>query len=194
MTTKNTLTPEIQNKIEEDMVRGYYNEEGIKTYPKLTEAAEWYNVSYDSLKQKARTWNWKQRRKNYQNKVKRKVAEKKKDEEVSESEAEEIVVNDYKFNQAANKLRRAAVKELDNILDGKITKSVGYHLMNIGKSLESAQKISKTAAGEPSEISETNVKSKGKYEVTKKIICSKDHIDHELSVLNAASEAQGCNK
>lgn len=190
----NTLTKDLQDTIKHEMIRGYYNEDGEKQYPKLTEAAEWHKVSYDSLKQKARTWNWRQKRENYKKKVRRKVAEKKRDEEFSESEAEAIVVEDYKFNQAANKLRRAAVQELDRIIGGKVTQSVGYHVMNIGKALESAQKISKTAAGEPSEISETNVKSEGKYEVTKKLICSKEHINHELSVLNAASEAQGCNK
>lgn len=189
----NTLTEEIQDKIKHDMIYGYRNDDGEKQYPQLKEAAEWYKVSYGSLKQKARKWGWKQKRKDHQSKVERLVAEKKKSEEISESEAEEIVVDDAKFNKAAVKLRRAAVKELDNIIGGNVTKSVGYHLMNIGRALESAQKISKTAAGEPSEYTESQIKGeiKGRYEVTKSLICSDEHIKNEMRLLNAAGKAQG---
>ncbi|AIS32476.1 hypothetical protein BRM9_1664 [Methanobacterium formicicum] len=209
MTTKNTLTPSLTEMIKKDMVRGYRNENGEKVYPKLTEAADWYNVSYDGLKQKARKWNWKQRREDYKRKVSLKVAEKKENEEISDLEAEEIIVDNIKFNNAATLLRRAATKEIQKILDGdqilkvlddgtiiKGVKSAGYQLMNLGKALESAQKISKIAAGEPSEITknETDVRSEGKYTVTRSIICSEDHINHEIEVLNAASKAQGCNK
>lgn len=159
MTTKNTLTTPIQNKIKHDMIYGYLDDDGKKTYPTLIDASKWYIVSYDSLKQKARKWNWKQKKKDHIDRVRRKVEEKKKSEKISESEAEAIVVDDVRFNRAANKLRRAAVLELDNILSGDLHRSVGYHLMNIGKALESAQKISKTAVGEPSEISSVNQKN-----------------------------------
>lgn len=202
-----TLTDELLEQIEDDMVFGYLDEQGLKAYPTLKESAEWYNVSYESLRQKARKWNWKQRRQEHIQKVNRKVRQKKKSEEISEVEAEAIVVDDAKFNKAATKLRRAAVKELEDILEGNQVlkvlddgtiirgkKAAAYQLMNIGKALESAQKISKTAAGEPSEITQNTIQSQGKYEVTKRIICSPKHIEHELSVLNAAGKAQGCSK
>lgn len=187
-----TLTTQIQDKIKNDMIYGYRNEDGEKQYPTLKQAANQYQVSYDSLKQKARKWQWKQKRKDYLTKVKRKVEEKRKSEKLSESEAEDIVVEDVKFNNVANKLRRAADKELDRIIDGSVNKSVGYHLMNIGKALESAQKISKTAAGEPSEITSVQGDIHGRYEVTKSLICSDEHIQHEIGVLDAAGKAQGC--
>lgn len=147
------LTKELQEQIKDDLIFGYYNKNGEKQYPTVKNASEHYNISYESLRKITGKWNWKQKRQDHINKVNRKVQEKKKSEEISETEAEEIVVDDVKFNKAAVKLRRAAVQELDNILNGNVTKSVGYHLMNCGKALESAQKISKTAAGEPSEIS-----------------------------------------
>lgn len=168
----NTLTQETRDKIKHDMVYGYYDDNGKKQYPSLKAAAEWYDVSYDSLKQYAKDWRWKQKRKDHQARVHRKVAEKKKSEELSESEAEEIVVDDAKFNKAACKLRRATVLEIEKIIDGKIylyslkdgtsvygtPRNATYMLMNAGKALESAQKISKTAAGEPSEISKVEGK------------------------------------
>lgn len=169
MTTKNTLNSDIAEKIENDMVRGYRDDDGEKVYPTLKDASEHYNVSYDSLKQKARKWNWKQRREDYKRKVSQKVAAKKKDEEISDLEAEEIIVEDIKFNRAANLLRRAATREIQKIFDGdqilkvlddgtviKGVKSAGYQLMNLGKALESAQKVSKLAAGEPSEITKSD--------------------------------------
>lgn len=182
MTTKNTITPKIAEKIETDMVRGYRDEDGKKQYPTLKKAADWYKVSYDGLKQKARKWNWKQRRDDYKKKVARKVAAKKEEETISDLEAEEIVVEDLKFNKAANKLRRAAVKEIDKLLDEDVVlfvtkegevvkgtpKNAGYHLMNLGKALESAQKISKTAAGEPSIIEKSEIEAKVKTDAYSK--------------------------
>jgi hypothetical protein len=156
MTTQNTLTKELCETIKHDMIYGYKDKEGTKKYPKLTEAAKWYNISYDALKQKAKDWKWRQKREDYKNKLARKLAEKRESEKLSESEAEEIIVNDSKFNNVANKLRRAANKELDRIINGEVNQSIGYHLMNIGRSLESAQKVSKVAAGEPSEISKVD--------------------------------------
>lgn len=209
MTTKNILTQKLADKIKIEMVRGYRDDDGKKQYPSLKEAAEYHEINYDSLRQKARKWNWKQRREDYKKKVSQKVREKKENEEISDLEAEEIIVDNIKFNNAATLLRRAATKEIQKILDGdqilkvlddgtiiKGVKSAGYQLMNLGKALESAQKISKIAAGEPSEITknETDVRSEGKYTVTRSIICSEDHINHEIEVLNAASKAQGCNK
>jgi dsDNA-specific endonuclease/ATPase MutS2 len=156
MTDYNKLTKEVLEQIDSDLVQGYIDEEGNKVYPEVKDAAEWYNVSYATLRKKVGKLNWQQRRTDYIEKVNRKVQEKKRkdDEEISEAEAEAIVVEDYKFNKAANKLRRAAVNELDKILSAEgFVKGAAYNLMNIGKALESAQKISKTAAGEPSDIS-----------------------------------------
>ncbi len=167
MTTYNTLTPELQDTIELEMIHGYRDEDGKKKYPTLKGSAEWYNVSYDSLKKIAPDWKWKQKRKDQKAKVARKTAQKKKSEEISESEAEEIIVEAFKFNKTANKLRRASDIEIDKIIDGKIylystkdgeevygtPKNAAYLLMNLGRSLESAQKVSLTSAGEPSEIS-----------------------------------------
>lgn len=209
MTTKNILTQVLADQIKIEMIRGYYDKEDKKIYPTLKQAAEWHNTSYDSLKQKARKWSWKKKREDYKRKVSQKVAEKKETEKISDLEAEEIVVDDLKFNNAATLLRRAATKEIQKILDGdqilkvlddgtiiKGVKSGGYQLMNLGKALESAQKISKTAAGEPSEITktETDLKSEGRYTVTSNLICSDKHINHEVEVLNAVSKAQGCHK
>jgi len=168
-TTKNnkkSIPDETAERIEEEMVFGYNDKDETKQYPTLKSSAEWYKISYDALRQLAKTWNWRQRRKDHQHKVSQKVIEIKKSEERSEAEAEAIVVDDYRFNKAANKLRRASVKEIEKIEKGKIylysdkkgnpiygtPKNAASLLMNAGKALESAQKISKTAAGEPVEI------------------------------------------
>ena len=153
MTTKSSIPLKLQETIKDEMVYGYKDIEGKKVYPTLKSSAIWHEVSYDVIRQIATKWNWRQKRKEHKIKVANLLAKKKKSKEICESEVEEIIVNDSKFNDVANKLRRAADKELDNIINGDITKSVGYHLMNIGRSLESAQKISKIAAGEPSDIS-----------------------------------------
>jgi tRNA nucleotidyltransferase (CCA-adding enzyme) len=179
MTDYKPITEKLLETIDRDLVRGYRDEEGNKIYPKVKEAAEWYKVSYNTLRRKVGPLNWEQRRKDYVAKVRTKVAEKKQrnDEEISEAEAEAIVVEDFDFNEAANKLRRAAVKEIEKITDGKLVvavtkegglifgtpKNAAYYLMNAGKALESAQKISKTAAGEPSEISKVEGKTENTY-------------------------------
>lgn len=154
MTTPQPLTENTLDTIKDDLIFGYHNNNGEKQYPNVKEAAKWHKVSYDSLRKRTGKWNWQQKRQDHIDKVNRKVAQKKKEEEISETEAEAIIVEDAKFNLAANKLRRAAVKEIENVLNGTTYRSVGYVLMNIGRALESAQKISKTAAGEPSEISQ----------------------------------------
>lgn len=166
-TNKKSIPDKLAETIEEEMIFGYMDENQDKQYPTLKSSAEWYKVSYDALRQLAKEWDWKQKRKDHKNKVSQKVAAKRKSEEISEAEAEEIIVNDFKFNRTANKLRRAADIEIDKIIEGKIylystkdgnpvfgtPKNAGYLLMNIGRSLESAQKVSKIAAGEPNDIS-----------------------------------------
>lgn len=178
---KKSIPDEVSERIEEDMVFGYEDKEGKKQYPTLKSSAEWYEVSYDVLRQIAKTWNWRQRRKDHQLKVSQKIKEKKKSErlcdEKSEAEAEAIVVDDYRFNKAANKLRRVTVKQIEKIEKGEVylysdkegnpvygtPKNASYLLMNCGKSLESAQKVSKTAAGEPSEIKKVEGKVENTY-------------------------------
>lgn len=163
-TEKNNLTQKILDQIKDDMIFGYYDDDGTKQYPTLKAASEWFKVDYDSLRQKARKWNWQKKRKEHKKKVS-KTVEKKKSEAICESEAEAIVVNDVKFNEAAELLREVSVKELQDIKDGKQVirvlddgtkvlgvQKAGYQLMNLGKALESAQKVSKIAAGEPSDI------------------------------------------
>ena len=210
MTGKKILTPKLLKKIEKEMVRGYDDDKGVKQYPTLKKAAGYHNVSYDALRQKARKWKWKVRRTEYQEEVSRKVQEKKEIEIESEREAEKIVVEDVKFNKAANLIQQAVTKTANIILEEKaviavtkegevirgIPKNAAYQLMNLGKALEAAQKVSKTAAGEPAEINETRSNSRmefeGRYTYTKRLICSRDHIQHEVGVLHAAGEAQGC--
>lgn len=210
MTDTKILTQDLLDKIEKEMVRGYRDEEGTKHYPNLKQAAEHHEVSYDALRQKARKWKWKVRRQEYQAKVHRKVEEKKDIEKMSDLEAEKIVVEDIKFNKAANLIQRAVTKTAELILNGDaviavtkdgdvirgIPKNAAYQLMNLGKALEAAQKVSKTAAGEPAEINETRNKSRmefeGRYTYTKRLICSRDHIQHEVGVLHAAGKVQGC--
>ena len=182
MTDYNPITEKLLETITNELIRGYWDEDGIKIYPTVKEAAEWHNVAYSTLRIKVGKLNWKQKRADYQTKVKHKVAEKKEknDEEISEAEAEAIVVEDHLFNQAANKLRRATVKEIEKIIDGEVVlfitkdgeeitgvpKNAGYHLMNLGKALESAQKVSKTAAGEPSEINKIHSSHNVKLDIT----------------------------
>lgn len=175
---KKSIPDPLAETIEEEMVFGYKDKTGTKQYPTLKNSAEWYNISYDALRQLAKTWNWKQKRNDHQQKVSQKVAEKQKSEERSDEEAEAIVVDNYRFNKAANKLRRAVVKEIDKISNGDVVlfitkegekikgvpKNAAYYLMNAGKALESAQKISKTSAGEPSEI--RKVEGEGKFTIT----------------------------
>lgn len=168
MTDYTPITEKLLETITNELIRGYRDKEGTKIYPTVKEAAEWYNVAYSTLRIKVGKLNWKQKKADYQTKVKQKVEAKKKqnDEEISEAEAEAIIVDDYQFNEAANKLRRATVKEIEKILNEEVVlfvtkegvkikgvpKNAPYQLMNAGKALESAQKVSKTAVGEPSEI------------------------------------------
>ncbi|OPX61210.1 MAG: hypothetical protein A4E25_00025 [Methanobacterium sp. PtaB.Bin024] len=148
MTTTKTLTEKIRNQIKKELIYGYINENGIKIYPTVKEAAEWHKVSYDALRRHAGKWKWKAKRESHQARVAQKVKEK----DECEADVEDILLNDVEFSNVAVKLRNAADAELSDILGGKPVKSVGYQLMNIGKALESAQKVSKTAVGEPSEI------------------------------------------
>jgi|GEM_PF-1852590 len=167
MTTYNTLTPELEDTIELEMIHGYRDEDGKKEYPTLKSSATWYNVSYNSLKKIAPSWNWKQKREDQKVKVARKTAQKKKSEDISAAEIEELVVDDFKHNKSANRLRRGVDLELEKIInedvylytDNKTGEAVygypsnaAYRLMNLGKALESSQKVAKTAAGEPSDI------------------------------------------
>ena len=177
------------------MILGYYDEDGKKQYPTLKGSAEWYNVSYDSLKKIAPTWKWKDRRKDHTSKVARKTAQKKKSEEISESEAEEIVVENFKFNRTANKLRRALDIEIDKIIEGKIylytdkatgedilgtPRNAAYLLMNIGKALVDAQKTSLTANGEPSEIS----KMEGTFESNVDLLNDPEYIQSKAKAMD----------
>lgn len=193
MTTQRTLSEELREKIKDDLIFGYYDDKGKKQYPTVKEAAKWYKVSYDSLRQSAAKWNWKKEREDHINKVHRKVTEKKK-EEISESEAEKIVVDDANFNKAANLLRRATVQEIQNIMDGTadFKGGIGYQLMNCGRALESAQKISKTAAGEPSDIQKVQgqIDTEHRYKHTIEMIGSDEFREQELGVLVAISEKQ----
>ncbi len=64
------------------------------------------------------------------------------------------------------------------------------------KSVSDVDKIVKLALllqDEATDKTETKIQSEGKYEVTERIICSQEHINHEIEVLNATSKAQGCN-
>jgi len=168
---KKSIPDKLAERIEQEMIFGYKDENQIKQYPTLKSSAEWHDVSYDVLRQLARRWNWRQKRKDHKKKVSQKVKEKRKSEEISESEAEEIIVDDFKFNRSANKLRREADKQLELLGKGEVVLKVledgtlitgrpsnaPYQLMNIGKALESAQKVSKIAAGEPNEISKKQI-------------------------------------
>ena len=65
------------------------------------------------------------------------------------------------------------------------------------KSVSDVDKIVKLALllqDEATDKTETKIQSEGKYEVTKRIICSPEHIKHEVEVLHATGKAQGCNK
>lgn len=217
MTTKSTIPQKTQDTIKKEMIRGYKDEENNTKYPSLKSSSEWYEVKYDVLRQIAKDWNWREERKKWKVKVHRISQEKKKklencedEERACESEAEEIVANDMEDMRAANLLRTAAINELNNIIYKKQVigfnketnepiygvKAAAYQLMNIGKALESAQKISKIAAGEPVEVTEVNSNSNvavnGRYEVINKLLCSDEHINHEMELLDAIGKAQGC--
>ena len=171
MTTKNTITKALLNTIKYDLIYGYRDENAKKIYPTVKEAAEWYNVSYDSLRRPAGKWNWKQKREEEKKKISQKIKEKQKSEEICESEAELIVVNNAKYNDAGNLLRRATVIEIQKILDGEVVlytlkdgteikgvpRNALYLLSRAGHSLESAQKVSMIAAGETTERSKLEI-------------------------------------
>jgi hypothetical protein len=58
-------------------------------------------------------------------------------------------------------------------------------LNSLGNALESAQKVVRAAEGK---LENTEVSTK--YEITKRFICSKEHIEHELNILKDVSEVQ----
>jgi hypothetical protein len=65
------------------------------------------------------------------------------------------------------------------------------------KSVSDVDKIVKLALllqDEATDKTETKIQSEGKYEVTKRIICSQEHIDHELEVLNAVNKTREIDK
>ena len=172
MTNKNAITEAILNTIKYDLIYGYRDEDGKKIYPSVKDASEWYNVSYDSLRRPAGKWNWKQKRKDEQRKISQKVKEKEKSEQICEAEAEAIIVNNAKYNDGANLLRRATVIEIQKIIDGEVVlyttkegdvkgvpRNALYLLHMGGKALESAQKVSMTAAGETTERSKLEIEA-----------------------------------
>ncbi len=55
-----------------------------------------------------------------QRKISQKIKEKQKSEQICEGEAEPIIVNNAKYNDAGNLLRRATVIEIQKIIDGEV--------------------------------------------------------------------------
>ncbi|UTB32732.1 MAG: hypothetical protein NKF70_00130 [Methanobacterium sp. ERen5] len=172
MTTKSTISQDLQDEIKKGMIQGYKDNEGTKVWPTLKKSAKYYNISYDALRQIAKDWDWREERKKWKIYVHRKSLEIKKnmgkceDESACEAEAEELVINDIAYNSSASRLRVAVDLEVTRIIDGNcylystkdgnpvygVPSNAAYRLMNLGKSLESAQKVAKLAAGEPSDI------------------------------------------
>lgn len=174
--------------IRKQYIQGIRQENGDKTYPTLQELCNTHGCALGTIGDRAKKEEWKTQRRKFSERIRKKVDEKK-----SEIEADDIVESDAKFESTGEKLRKLVDKKINIFLD--TPRDVrAYDIKNLGDALRSAQEVVKTAQGEPLEINETNLRSEGKYEVTKKIICSPPHIDHELGVLRAASEAQGCNK
>lgn len=160
------IPKEILEEIKIKIIQGYYDENGKKIYPSLKEAARLYDVSYRALREEAPSWNWREERRKYQSEVARKIREKKDPDLLSDVESILIVVNDVEFAKTASKLREAVNKQLDKIIGGETGKSTSYHLMNLGKALESAQKVAKTAAGEPSNIQQVRAAQDVKLDIT----------------------------
>lgn len=61
MTDYKPITEKLLQQIDNDLVRGYRDEEGKKQYPDVKEVAEHYNVSYNTLRRKVGKLNWKQK-------------------------------------------------------------------------------------------------------------------------------------
>jgi len=169
------------NKIKKDYVQGIADEEGLKKFPTYKKLAEKYNTTEGTIKNVGGPEKWSAKRKSYKVNVTKKALEKKSQgkvtsknidnnevEEAAEFDAESIVQSDELFNGTGEKLREAVDTEIDRIVEGKIylystkngpvygvPRNAAYLLMNLGKALESAQKVTKTAFGEPSNIEET---------------------------------------
>lgn len=176
-------------EIKEEYIYGTINDEGKTLFLSYSKLADKYKVHESAIKRAAAPERWPKLRKDYRTKTELKVVEKK-----SEVSAENIVRSDDKFENAGELIRRVGVKKLEQIEseidDKKFVRSID--IMNAANSVRIGQEIVKTAQGEM--LGKIGVEQSGRYEVTKKLIGTNEHINHELGVLNAISKKQDQNK
>jgi hypothetical protein len=151
MPKENTENKVKIQQVKEALIYGEINEKGKRTYPSLKAACEKIGANYDSVRHQVKVKDLKEERARV--KAEMDAAIKK---EKSDHQTEESVIGDDKFKKDADLLRIATTLKIQKIkddLDNGFDVS-SYHLMNAGKALESAQKVYKTAVGEPSDISQ----------------------------------------
>ena len=127
--------------IRQEFLFGTFDDEGVKQFLTVTQLAENYNVSYNTLRQKySAPEKWREEREDLKKKIKDKVNDKKTDHE-----AEKIVQIDSVYENAFSKLRKLTVRSIDSKIAEKVQ---SYELINFANTLITCYEGEKVAHGE----------------------------------------------
>lgn len=127
--------------IRQEFLFGTVDDNDNKQFLTVTQLAEKYNVSYNTLRQKySAPEKWREEREDIRKKIQEKVNDKKTDHE-----AEKIVQIDSAYENAFSKLRELTVKSIDSKVAIKVQ---SYELINFANTLITCYEGEKVAHGE----------------------------------------------
>lgn len=127
--------------IRQEFLFGTVDDSDNKQFLTVTQLAEKYNVSYNTLRQKySAPEKWREEREDIRKKIQEKVNDKKTDHE-----AEKIVQIDSAYENAFSKLRELTVKSIDSKVAIKVQ---SYELINFANTLITCYEGEKVAHGE----------------------------------------------
>lgn len=127
--------------IRHEFLFGTVDDSDNKQFLTVTQLAEKYNVSYNTLRQKySAPEKWREEREDIRKKIQEKVNDKKTDHE-----AEKIVQIDSEYENAFSKLRKLTVKSIDSKIANKVQ---SYELINFANTLITCYEGEKVAHGE----------------------------------------------
>ena len=177
--------------IKRQYVRGIKKDDGTKTYPSYEDLSTLHGPSKSTISSHSSNdpdGPWEEQRERYLKKVEQKTEEKQ-----SEIEASNIVEDDLQCESLGRKLIKIVSKKLDQ-LDKKLDSDEwvsGIEILNTSSAARNAQEIIKTSQGEPSDVQQIQGRVEGRYSVTMSLICSDEHIENEMRLLNVVGKAQG---
>jgi hypothetical protein len=187
--TNQATDPITLEKIKEEYIYGTVTEDGPIIFQSYAKLAEQHQTSESAIKRAGRDGKWKKLRDEHRAKTKLKVNEKKSEFAAAKSvQSDDKFENTFELGRIIGKMQLERYKaHLEKDEENFIS---GYHFKCIIDGIKAAQEGIKTALGEPSDYSHVQGEVKGRYEVTKSLICSDEHIMNELRLLNAAGRAQ----